>query len=87
MLTGGAGKGREDGFPPAREWQAGLHHYDARLVGKQTLPLGAASDHTEVDKNTSLLAAGRCHPEKDNLKVELRTGITERKPGFLLVQE
>jgi len=26
--------------------------------------------------------AGRCHPEKDSLKAELRTGIAERKDGF-----
>jgi len=38
-------------------------------------------------KNTSLPAAGRWQAEKDNLKVELRTGMAKENPGFLLSQE
>jgi len=35
---------------------------DAGVNGNMTLSLGAASDHTEVNKTTSPPAVERCHP-------------------------
>jgi len=42
------------GFLLAQEWQAGLHYYDAIMVGKQTIPMVAASDDTEANKIDSM---------------------------------